>query len=317
MIPRAAEVLRKKDLYDFLTFISDNSESITNLKSVNTFQDLEPLLPYLLEMKPSATVAQVISTYYSLAGNLTEFSAFAPKLLSICQETKSQSTYYNLMGAHSIRNRQFREGIRFYEQSLLYEANAENRNSIFLRIAFALYNLGSLQALHYITIIKSGNKNFLGQIALIDGLVHWDIQKKLGKSIQSFRNAWNLFEEADDPFLKTLASVYLVNVCKVFGDYEAAERHEAEVVTFFADYEIISINQENKQEHLLHTESFLQLDDPSLSLFKTVGKVPLYELEKKYIQFVLNSSRNLDHACKTLGIDRKTLYNKRKSWDMI
>lgn len=317
MIPKAVEVLAKKDIYDFLQVVSLLKSDNPSMKSVRTLVDVEASLPILLQEKPTVSKLLIILNYYSILRNNSAFSQNAPKLQQLAQENKCQSQYFNLMGLHAIRNKQYREGIRFYEQSLLYEANTDQRNEIFLRIAFALYNLGSLQALHYITIIKTSKKDLLGRMALIDGLVHWDILKKLGKSIQAFRTSWQNLNESGEDFLKILASVYLADICKIFGDEVSAEMHKREVETFFSDYQEVVLEGDFGPSVFQETESFLQLDDPTLSLFNTVGKVPLHELEKKYILFVLNNSKSLDHACKTLGIDRKTLYNKRKSWNIV
>lgn len=317
MIPMAVDVLAKKDIFDFLQTVSLLKPDNSSLKSVRTFSDFQVALPLLLQEKPSLSKQLLILNYYSILRDNTSFSQNSPKLLSLAQENKCQSQYFNLMGTHAIRNKQYREGIRFFEQSLLYEANTDQRNEIFLKIAFSLYNLGSLQALHYITIIKTGKKELLGRMALIDGLVHWDILKKLGKSVQAFRMAWQNLNESNEKYYKALSSVYLADICKIFGDDVSAEIHRQEIETFFSDKQEYYLDDEYGSSDFIETESFTELDDPTRSLFNSVGKVPLHELEKKYILFVLNNSKSLDHACKTLGIDRKTLYNKRKTWNIV
>lgn len=317
MIPMAVEVLAKKDIFDFLETVSLLKPDCPSLKSVRTLADFELTLPLLLQEKPSVNKQLIILNYFSILRKNDEFSLNSNKLLTLTQENKCQSQYFNMMGTHAIRNKQYREGIRFFEQSLLYEANTDQRNEIFLKIAFSLYNLGSLQALHYITIIKTGKKELLGRMALIDGLVHWDILKKLGKSIQAFRTAWQYLDESNERYFRVLSSVYLADICKIFGDDSSAETHRQEVEAFFSDKLELSLDEEFGESDFIETESFTELDDPTRSLFNSVGKVPLHELEKKYILFVLNNSKSLDHACKTLGIDRKTLYNKRKNWNIV
>lgn len=313
IIAQTAILLKRRDEQDVLNRVVDLRDEYQQLQSVTSLADLESILPELASQQPTLNLISLAFDWASVHGH-TSFQQWSAALNDYCTTHRKLGIFYHHLADHQLRHRAYREAIRLFEQTLLYEANIQTRNDIFVKIAFSLYRLGSLQGLHYISIIKTNQKQLMGQIALINGLIHWEILKKIGKSFQFFNQAFGSLDH--DPFLQTIAASHLIELGKILGDEttgptfrKVVERNSG----LLNDIRIEPSHQLQPPEEPV----FIPADSEQERLFSTLGEIPLHELERKYIQFILNRADSLEQACQVLEIDRKTLYNKRKAWKLV
>ncbi|NUQ82012.1 MAG: hypothetical protein HUU10_10410 [Bacteroidetes bacterium] len=313
IIAQTAVLLKRRDEQDVLNRVIDLREEYAQLQQVTSLSDLESVLPELATRQQSLNLVSLAFDWASVYGH-SSFQSWSSALNEYCTSQRKLGIFYHHLADHQLRHRAYREAIRLFEQTLLYEANIQTRNDIFVKIAFSLYRLGSLQGLHYISIIKTNQKHLMGQIALINGLIHWEILKKIGKSFQFFNQAFTSLDH--DPFLQTIAASYLIELGKILGDESGSATFRKVVErngNLLNEIRIEPLHAQSAQPEM----AFVPADSEQERLFSTLGEIPLHELERKYIQFILNRADSLEQACQVLEIDRKTLYNKRKAWKLV
>lgn len=311
-------LMKKKDLLDIYESFNGLKSELPSLTNLNVDTDLTRAISNLKAQTENISALSLLFNYYSITENNKGISELLPLLQELSNQNKKNGVFFFLQGAHQLRQKNYKDAIKTFEQSLRYESNVNQRQEIFYRIAFSLFKLGSLQALHYISIIKTTDTDLLGRISLLEGLIYFEILKNLEKTNHCFKQALDAFRQIENRYYEHIVLQHLSELYEVQGLSDQSEKYKKEVNRFIESLtektKPKEIKKEKKSETIDRSVPFPEEFNQAL---KSLGHISLQELEKRYILFVLEQSQSLDEACKTLGVDRKTLYNKRKAWNII
>lgn len=310
-----------KDLSEILNSIKLLISQVPSINPPISISKLPHLIELLTKEHHNLQALSVAYKYYSSYKNFNDIQQLTPRILSLCNEQKKLGYYFELIGNMQLIKKEFKEAKKSFEQALLYESNSVKRQQLFFKIAYSLYKQGSLQSLHYLSTIKTSEPQLLGQILLLEGFVYDEILKNSQKALTYYKRSCEYFHVSDDKNYYFTALHYLATLYDKIGNESEAELCRENVNQYLDEVEHL-INERDKlinetpikntPDNIVETQ-FLDIN----SVFNKLGKVSLPELEKLYILHVIENAQSLEDACKILNIDRKTLYNKRKSWRLI
>lgn len=317
MTSPSAVLMEQKDLVDLYESFNGLKTELSSSKTIESSSDISSIISTLKSESENISALSLLFNYYSISDNSKGIAELSPLLQRLSQSRKKNGIFYFLQGTHQLRKKNYKEAIKIFEQALLHESNTQQRQEIFYRIAFSLFKLGSLQALHYISIIKTNDSDLLGRIALLEGLVYFEILKNLEKTHLCFKRSLQTFRSVENRYYEHIVLQHLSELYEAQGLADQSERYRKEVATFLESLTEKSKPKEIKKVKKPEPKQEIQNPAELNETLKALGNISLQELEKRYILFVLEQSPSLDDACKVLDIDRKTLYNKRKAWNII
>ena len=314
-------LMEHKDLADFYKSVNGLRSELPAMEISHTHSDdISSVISNLKNASDNIAALTLLFNYYSITENQNGIKEIIPLLQKQAQLAKKTGLFNYLQGTHALRSGLFKEAIKFFEQALLHESNQLQRQEIFYRIAYSLFKLGSLQALHYISIIKTTDTDLLGRIALLEGLVYFEILKNQDKTNLCFKRSLEAFRSVENRYYEHIVLQHLSELYEAQGLSDQSSRYKKEVESF-----LNSLVEKTKPKEIKETKREIKPEPTALeqlplefnTVFSSLGKLSLQELEKRYMLYVLEQSQSLDEACKTLDVDRKTLYNKRKAWNLL